>query len=330
MNMKKTFIVIFACIMSHLVMTAQSTVTFVVRDGIDNSALKSTIESQATKLLEMFNTAQKAGKNTLNFGGIKINDEARQTILLIWKYQHMQVWLDEGEEEAYIEETALKMRGNQYQIRNIPIRLQTVKGQEKKEYTEVSINFDVQGTIVDFNITMSKQQYGEILKNAVSVEDEYNRKMLAHWMDQMQTAYNMRDISFFEAIFSEDALIITGKRKMGRERTDARLKDKVAFEYNIQTKQEYLSKLKGIFDPKKNPNINISFTDRKYRRHGGNPRYYMVDCTQYWNTTSYSDVGHLFVIWDFKNPEQPQILVRVWQHVDDPKKYTAKDFVLPN
>lgn len=330
MYIRKVLMAFIAAVMLPLATAAQSTVTFVVKDGTDNSTLKAAIENQTTRLLEMFNTAQKAGKTTLNFGNIKINDEARQTILLIWKYQHMQVWLDEGEEEAYIEESVLTMRGNQYQVRNIPIRLETVKGEQKKEYTEVSINFDRTGTIVDFNITMSKQQYGDILKNAVSVEDEYNRKMLAHWMDQMQTAYNMRDMSFFEAIFSEDALIITGKRKMTRQRTEARLKDKAAFEYNVQTKQEYLSKLKGIFDPKKNPKIDIVFADRKYRRHGGNPRYYMVDCTQYWNTTSYSDVGHLFVIWDFKDPEQPQILVRVWQHVDDTKKYTARDFVLPN
>lgn len=328
--MKKFLFTLSIFLMSNVIAIASSAVTFVVRNGIDNPTLKANIESQATKLLEMLNEAQEAGKNTLNFNGLRINDEARQTILLIWKYQHMHVWLDEGEEEAYIEETVLTMRGNQYQVRNIPMRMQTVKGEAKKEYNEVSINFDRNGYIVDFNITMSKQQYGEILKNAIDVEDEYNRKMLAHWMDQLQTAYNMRDMSFFEAVFSEDALIITGKRKMVRQQTDARLKDQAAFEYNVSTKREYLTKLSKIFDPKVNPQINILFTDKKYRRHGGNPRYYMVDCTQHWNTTRYSDVGHLFVIWDFKDPENPQILVRVWQHPDDTKKYTAKDFVLPN
>lgn len=329
--MKKLLLTILLGLVLHTTVTASTAVTFVVRGGIEDSALKANIESQTTRLLEMLNEAQEADKNTLNFKGLLINDEARQTILLIWKYQHMHVWLDEGEEEAYIEENVLTMRGNQFQVRNIPMRMQTVKGPEKKEYNEVSINFDRNGNIVDFNITMSKQQYGEILKNAVDVEDEYNRKMLAHWMDQLQTAYNMRDLSFFEDIFSEDALIITGTRKMKRERTDVRLKDQVSFEYNISTKQEYLSKLKNkIFNTKINPQINIQFTDKKYRRHGGNPRYYMVDCTQHWNTTTYSDVGHLFVIWDFKDPERPQILVRVWQHPDDTKRYTAKDFVLPN
>lgn len=329
--MKKVLLTILFLAGLYSTLIASTAVTFIVRGGIDDSILKSKIENQTTNLLEMLNAAQEEGKNTLNFNGLQINDEARQSILLIWKYQHMQVWLDEGEEEAYIEENVLTMRGNLYQVRNIPMRMETVSGSEKKEYNEVSITYDRNGNIVDFNITMSKQQYGEILKNAINVEDEYNRKMLAHWMDQLKTSYNERNISFFEDIFSEDALIITGTRKMKRERTDVRIKDSVKYEYNISTKQEYLSKLKNkIFNPKINPQINIQFEDQKYRRHGGNPRYYMVDCTQFWNTTSYSDVGHLFVIWDFKDPERPQILVRVWQHPDDPKKYTAKDFNLPN
>ena len=178
--MKKLLFTLSILLMSNVIALASSAVTFVVKNGIENPTLKANIESQTTRLLEMLNEAQEAGKNTLNFNGLKINDEARQTILLIWKYQHMHVWLDEGEEEAYLEETVLTMRGNQYQVRNIPMRMQTVKGEAKKEYNEVSINFDRNGYIVDFNITMSKQQYGEILKNAVDVEDEYNRKMLAH------------------------------------------------------------------------------------------------------------------------------------------------------
>ena len=201
--MKKVLLTILFLAGLYSTLIASTAVTFIVRGGIDDSILKSKIENQTTNLLEMLNAAQEEGKNTLNFNGLQINDEARQSILLIWKYQHMQVWLDEGEEEAYIEENVLTMRGNLYQVRNIPMRMETVSGPEKKEYNEVSITYDRNGNIVDFNITMSKQQYGEILKNAINVEDEYNRKMLAHWMDQLKTSYNERNISFFEDIFSE-------------------------------------------------------------------------------------------------------------------------------
>ena len=32
-----------------------------------------------------------------------------------------------------------------------------------------------------------------------------------------------------------------------------------------------------------------------------------------WSTKTYSDAGYMFLLWDFRNPESPQILVRTWQ-----------------
>lgn len=288
------------------------------------------MERQVTNLLTMLNEAQEQNKKSLNFKSINISDDARQTILQLWNYQHMRVWQWEEDEEPYISVTCLRFNNTEYQVRNIPLQLFPIKGTLDNDYTEICINFDRQGKIVDFNITMETQQYQEIVKGAVDVQDEYNRKLLAHWMEQLATAYNRRDINFFENVFSEDALIITGVRKIERKATEVRIADQERYEYNIKTKREYLDKLKNqIFNVNINPSINIVFTDQKYRRHGGSPRYYIVDATQHWNTTSYSDVGHIFLIWDFKDPERPQILVRVWQHPDDTKQFSARDFNLP-
>ena len=329
---KILFLLVLTCFLPH-VLRAQDGVTFELVRGIADGPVKTQIENQTVKLLTMLNQAQAQNKKSLNFTGINISDEARQTVLQLWNYQHMRVWQDVEDEEPYIGETCLKFGRNGWQVRGIPMHLYPVEGKQstlKNEYTEININYDSNGRIVDFNVSLSKQQYGDILKNAKSVEDEYNRMILAHWMEQLATAYNQRNIQFFQDVFSDDALIITGVRSMKRQSTDVRLADKAAYEYSVSTKKEYISKLTRIFDKKRNPSINIVFgDDAVYRRHGGNPRYYMVDVTQYWNTTSYSDVGHLFVIWDFKNPDEPQILVRVWQHPDDTKKFTAKDFTLP-
>lgn len=332
--MRKIVLLLILAFVLPISIFAQNGVSFEIVRGLDNITLKSKIESQTTRLLTMLNEAQAKDKKSLNFNGINISDEARQTILQLWNYQHMRVWQDVEDEEPYIGETCLKFGRQGWQVRGIPMHLYPIDGKNstlQNEYTEICINYDGTGRIVDFNVTMSKQQYGAILKNAKSVEDEYNRMILAHWMEQLATAYNQRNTKFFEDVFSDDALVITGVRKFRREKTDARLKDQAVFEYSQSTKKQYIDKLKKIFNPKVNPSINIVFgDDAVYRRHGGNPRYYMVDVTQHWNTTSYSDVGHLFVIWDFKNPDSPQILVRVWQHPDDQKKFTAKDFRLPN
>jgi len=327
----KKFVYILMMLLIPCGIIAQDGVTVEIRDGVFSETLKVKMENQLEKLLVMMNESQRDNKKSLNFRGIDITQEARQTILQLWKYQRMHVWVDVEDEDVYICEDGIRFGTDGYQIRNIPMHIYPVDGTTPKdEYTEVCVNFNGQGKIVDFNVTLAQQQYKEIVKNAIDVQDEYNRKMLIHWMEQLATAYNQRDMQFFRNVFSEDALIITGVRKFNRQKTDVRIKDQERFEYNIKTKEEYLAKLNEIFDVKKNPSINIVFgNDAEYRRHGGNPRYYMVDVTQYWNTTGYSDVGHLFVLWDFKDPDRPQILVRAWQHPDDEKRWSARDFNLP-
>ena len=40
---------------------------------------------------------------------------------------------------------------------------------------------------------------------------------------------------------------------------------------------------------------------------------YGVTVHQKWNTARYSDEGYVFMVWDFRNPDAPQIHVRTWQ-----------------
>ena len=40
---------------------------------------------------------------------------------------------------------------------------------------------------------------------------------------------------------------------------------------------------------------------------------YGVTLHQAWRSSTYNDDGWLFLLWDFNNEEQPQILVRTWQ-----------------
>ena len=53
------------------------------------------------------------------------------------------------------------------------------------------------------------------------------------------------------------------------------------------------------------------------KRHPARPRIYGVTMKQYWNSSTYSDVGYLFLMINFENELQPTIEVRTWQ----PDKY---------
>ena len=60
----------------------------------------------------------------------------------------------------------------------------------------------------------------------------------------------------------------------------------------------------------------MKFDEIKVIRHGANKDFYGVTLIQHWNSSTYSDEGILFLVWDFSNPYQPKIDVRTWQPME--------------
>jgi hypothetical protein len=141
--------------------------------------------------------------------------------------------------------------------------------------------------------------------------------MILDVVENFRTAYNRKDTSFLYNIYSDDALIITGK-EVGKpkEKLDVpKATNTTKFEYSVQNKKTYLAKLKNIFAA--NSYINIKFDNIVVTRHEGNPNIYGVTLKQHWNTSSYSDKGWLFLMFDYKDENNPQIWVRTWQPLKD-------------
>lgn len=123
-----------------------------------------------------------------------------------------------------------------------------------------------------------------------------------------------KDINFMQNIFSEDALIITGKVIM-RKKSEVQLPQK-DYEYTVKNKQEYLKSLEAVFKNPKTGAINVEFTDYSIKRHGSKPNYYGVTLVQNWRTNIYQDEGIVFLVWDFSDKDNPKIQVRTWQPMD--------------
>ena len=67
----------------------------------------------------------------------------------------------------------------------------------------------------------------------------------------------------------------------------------------------------------------MKFDHISLMRHSSKENIYGVTLHQTWQTSGYSDEGWLFLLWDFSDPEHPQIHVRTWQ----PDQLAAKDGV---
>ncbi|MBR1933883.1 MAG: nuclear transport factor 2 family protein [Prevotella sp.] len=292
---------------------AQDVVAFEFSDGIDNAALKSRMEQQISQLLTAINRAESIGTD-INYSGIDIDNMASQSIGMLWNNAHFRICDDDIVEHCLtLKDKHGAPRG--YKVMNIAVEMKPQNASYTDELNqEVTIDMDRTGRITDFNITIGLQQYTRLMKEGVDLEDQYRRELILNYVEQFRTAYNNKDMKFLDAIFSEDALIITGK-VVRRVKTEVGLRPEIS--YTPMGKQKYLANLKRTFAA--NSYINVRFDDIRIRRHGAKPNYYGVTLTQEWNSQRYNDKGILFLVWDFSDEQAPKIHVRTWQPMETPE-----------
>lgn len=310
---------------------AQNEVYFEFTDGITDSTLKTEMENNASKLLTAINIAQSTNSNDVNFSGIAITDDAANSVAMLWSNVHMRIEEDDILTHCLTLKSGANIRG--YEASGIAVEMVPLDDSFQDALNqEISIDFDRNGRISDFVISAGVAQYKSLMKDAKSVDDMDKRMQILHYVEQFRTAYCQKDIKFMENVFSDDALIITGREVIRRERpTDGPMSLKKDIIYNKQNKTQYLTNLRGIFS--RNGYINVKFSEVTIERNGAKPNIYGVTCVQDWHTKNskggqYHDEGIVFMLWDFTDEEHPTIHVRTWQPMSDSKRFTTKSFKL--
>lgn len=292
------------CLLLILVsLGARGQVSFTVSDGIDNATIKSKIESTVSKMLTEINVAQAAGRS-LNFAAMgSLNTRVQQSMAMLWENSPF-VCTDEEIIEHCI------TTGSGYQVRNIPLMMKPTGEREfnEDEYQEAVISFDKQGNVESFYLSISMNLYMNVIKSNLELTDLRRRQLILDYVEQFRTAYNQKDINFLNQVFSDDALIITGK-VITTKHAEGFTSQKI--QYNKQSKEQYIKNLRGVFA--RNSYIKVTFDDIEVMRHPVNPNFYGVTLLQGWTSGTYHDDGYLFLLWDFSNENAPQIHVRTWQ-----------------
>ena len=307
--------------------SAADGVTFTINDGVASAELKTQMEKHVSSLLSALNAAQRENRD-IHYDASVITSEAQQQIDMLWMNVHFFC------EESDIVERCLTT-SNGYQVRNIPLVLTPLAGEKiDEDYQEAVINFDKKGTIVSFFFTIGMNMYAKVMQNKNEISDIRRRMQILDYVEHFRTAYNMKDMPFLQQVFSDDALIITG-RVVKVEKSDLFPQGNKVL-YKKQTKQQYLTNLGNAFKAAKY--IKVNFDDIKVVAHPTKANVYGVTLHQEWNTNRYSDEGIVFMIWDFTNEDAPKIHVRTWQPdwIDKDKGqrlnpndvFTLSDFVL--
>lgn len=323
--MKKILsLIIFAALATG----ARAEVVFTISDGVADQALCKRMQTSVSNLLTAINNACQSNSD-INFTGVNITDDATHSLCMTWEGVHFST------EDNDIVDHCFMMRNasggvRAYQLRNIGVNMTPIDDSyDGESRQEICVDFSPSGKITDINFAMSNSEYLTVMRDGTRLGDTENRLQIISWCEKLKNAYNQKDMSFMEAIFSDDALIITGKVIKERRHSDVQIANPQRVEYVKQNKKEYLANLRKVFDRQShNGYINVLFDDYRVVRHPSKPNYYGVTLTQKWHSRGYSDEGILFLIWDFNNPDEPQIHVRTWQPSID-TAFTLGDFKLP-
>jgi hypothetical protein len=204
-----------------------------------------------------------------------------------------------------------------YQVRGIPVdMLEADKAEERQELT---IDFQKDGKISAVSVAIEMHRYDMIMAEKSNEVDYSRRQFIVDFVENFRTAYNKKDMKMLNSVFSDKALIITGKlvkEKPNSDITKMTLNNNRVV-YIKQTKMQYLEKLRNIF--KNTKYINVKFEDIEVTQHPKYDDIYGVNLKQYWHTSNYQDVGYLFLMIDFRDPKNPIIQVRTWQPDKDDK-----------
>ena len=271
-------------------------------DGIDNATVKAKMERTMSAFLTEVNNAQ-SSKRALNFGGMGLSTNVQSSVSMLWENSPFECTDEEIMEHCI-------QTGSGYQVRNIPLIMRpTDSSFNEDEYQEAVFSFDLSGNLESFYLTLSMNLYMNVIKSNKSVTDLRRRQLILDYVEHFRTAYNQKDKEFLEAVFSDDALIITGKVIPQRVRDNIQLPARV--EYTRQTKRQYMTKLSQVFAA--NKHIKVTFDEIRVVMHPTKSEWYGVTLHQGWTSDRYHDDGWLFLLWDFSNEDHPTIHVRTWQ-----------------
>jgi hypothetical protein len=279
-------------------------VSFVIYSGIEKGSLKETIESNTINLINSLNSAYTNKEVLPKFNTKSISQNGINAITDLWKVGHFYCT------ENAISENLLR-KGKSFQIRNIPVSF----GNDNS--TEIVIEYLTNGTIDTLYMALDVYITKDVLGGKI-VEDQTRRQIILNFIENLRTYYLKKDIDNIEKLYSDKALIIVGKVLETANSPVDQIPTTFTsgqVTYMVKTKKEYIDNLREVFNS--STGLLVSFKNIEVKTHPKNKNFYGVLLQQTWKSSTYSDNGWLFLLFQFKESGQHLIWVRTWQDLRD-------------
>lgn len=189
-------------------------------------------------------------------------------------------------------------------------------GNEHKFMENVTLTFDGNRKISNITFGLDKQAITDIMNK--EAWGDMSKIQLINFLENYKTAYALKRIDYISSIFSDEALIVTGRIvKRAVMEGEKVLGENRHIEFIRQNKQEYIKRLGQVF--LRNEFVNIKFANTDLTKMGKSGELYGIQIRQDYYSTYYGDSGYLFLMVDLNKPEEPIIHVRTWQPERDPE-----------
>jgi hypothetical protein len=314
--MKRTRRILFQAVFALLFVTLPAhavDVTLTVDEHVDRPSALAAAQSNLAAVLTEINRAQKA-KEAVSVKNLRMDEFAKKSLARLWAVTPFYCDDEEVVERCWVFKNGTMM------VSHIPL---IITPEDENfglgTYQEAVVEFDTKGQLIDFRFALDAQT-AESMERCGTVVDKEKQMIILQYVERFRTAYNQKDISTIEKMFSDDALIITGRVVMAKPQGDQGAQFKV--EYNKQNKQQYISNLRRAF--LRNKWIDVKFSQIGENGEDGgcagitqstkDKTKYGVRLRQSWKSSNYSDEGYLFLLWEFpEDGGDPIIHVRTWQ-----------------
>lgn len=203
--------------------------------------------------------------------------------------------------------------GDEVYCRSVPMAF-SFSGNKRQFVEDIVFTFNEKGLVSNLTFSLGKAATSDICSHSNWTEEA--RLILVAFLENYKTAYALKRLDYISSIFDNDALIITGRvvRSVGMDRSEYGLNRYVRF--TQQNKETYIRNLSRVFASQEY--INIQFSDSEVVKLGKGDQLFGIKIRQEYFSTTYSDVGYLFVLVDLSDYQAPVIHVRTWQ--DSPDK----------
>lgn len=287
---------------------AQQNIVFSLSQSELSPHITSVIEKNVSSLLSSFINAKIYDREP-ELGNISITENAKNNLTKTWNDNPFIC------DSSSFSRPVKILQNGMLEIRNIPLYMTGTW----KSYQEATILMAQDGTIESFRLSLDPQNYAIQMSKARNLVETEQYEIILDYCERFRNAYCLQDINFLQKIFSDDALIIAGTVSKSKGKSSIKLSKEIEntmVQYKQYNKKSYIEHLQQVFN--RNEKIQVTFDSIEVVQHDAIKGLYGVQLLQGYKSKSksggiYSDVGYLFLLWDFRDSETPQIHIRTWQ-----------------